>query len=340
MADPIRFIDADEVRERLDHRTCIDLMRHAMIALAEGRSQQLLRGIIDLGEGDLFGVMPGALDGAGFGAKIISIFPAAAEHGASHQGVIILFDRASGAPVCVIDAGEVTAIRTAAASAAATDALARPDARRLAILGTGEQAWHHVAAIRHIRALDEVRVWGRSPEKASSLAHRVSHELGLTAHTTTTAAEAANAADIICTLTGAAEPILFDTDVADGAHINAVGSSRAGPSEIDEALVARARFVPDHREGVLAQGAEYLRARDAGLVTQEHVLPEIGHVFSGSTPCRLTGSDVTIYKSLGSIVQDLACAAFLWKAQRDQAADAPHDRRGAPTGAAPVSLMR
>ncbi|MHA4837489.1 ornithine cyclodeaminase family protein [Sphingopyxis sp. MSC1_008] len=318
MADPIRFIDAAEVRTRLDHATCIDLMRSAMIALAEGRSRQLLRGIIDLDGGDLFGVMPGALDGAGFGAKIISIFPAAAAHGSSHQGIIILFDRASGAPVCVIDASEVTAIRTAAASAAATDALARPDARRLAIMGTGEQAWHHVAAVRHVRPLTEVRIWGRTPEKAEALAGRIADDFGLVARTTASAAEAAEDAHIICTLTGAAEPFLLDAHVADGAHINAVGSSRAGPSEIDEALVVRARFVPDHREGVLAQGAEYLRASGAGLITETHVLPEIGHVFSGSAPGRLAASDVTIYKSLGSIVQDLACAAWLWNTHRDR----------------------
>jgi len=317
VADPIRFIDAAEVRERLDHATCVGLMREAMIALAEGRSQQLLRGIIDLGEGDLFGVMPGALDGAGFGAKIISVFPAAAAHGSSHQGVIILFDRASGAPVCVIDASEITAIRTAAASAAATDALARAEASSLAIMGTGEQAWHHVAAIRHVRPLAEVRIWGRASEKAKELADRITGDFGLASQVAASAAEAAAGADIICTLTAAAEPILRDTYVADGTHINAVGSSRAGPSEIDEALVARARFVPDHREGVLAQGAEYLRARDAGLATEAHVLPEIGHVFSGSAPGRLAASDVTIYKSLGSIVQDLACAAWLWKAHRD-----------------------
>lgn len=313
VADPIRFIDAEEVRERLDHRTCIDLMKDAMIALAEGRSQQLLRGIIDLGEGDLFGVMPGALDGAGFGAKIISVFPAAAADGSSHQGVIILFDRASGAPVCVIDASAVTAIRTAAASAAATDALARPDASRLAIFGTGEQAWHHVAAIRHMRPLTDVRVWGRVPEKANALAGRIVHDLGLSACSVASVADAVSDADIICTLTGAAEPILLDAHIADGVHINAVGSSRAGPSEIDPVLVARARFVPDHREGVLAQGAEYLRAREAGLITEAHVLPEIGHIFSGSAPGREAASDVTIYKSLGSIVQDLACAAWLWK---------------------------
>lgn len=313
MADPIRFIDAAEVRARLDHRTCIGLMREAMIALSEGRSRQLLRGIIDLDGGDMFGVMPGALDDAGFGAKIISIFPAAAAHGSSHQGVTILFDRKSGAPVCVIDASEVTAIRTAAASAAATDALARPGASRLAIMGTGEQAWHHVAAIRHIRPLDEIRIWGRAPEKARQLAYRISDNFGLAAQVAASVAEAANGADIICTLTGAAEPFLFDAQVADGTHINVVGSSRAGPSEIDEALVERARFVPDHREGVIAQGAEYLRARDAGLIAEAHVLAEIGHVFSKAAPGRLTPSDVTIYKSLGSIVQDLACAAWLWK---------------------------
>ncbi len=313
MADPIAFIDAAEVRARLSHADCIPLMKTAMIALAEGRSQQLLRGIIDLGEGDLFGVMPGALDGAGFGAKIISVFPAAAAKGGSHQGVIILFDRASGAPVCVIDAGEVTAIRTAAATAAATDALGRAEASRLVLLGTGEQAWHHAAAIRHVRALGDVVVWGRAADKAAVLAERLARDFGLAARTAPTVAEAVRGADIVCTLTAAPEPILFDADIAEGVHINAVGSSRAGPSELDEALVARARFIPDHREGILAQGAEYLRAKEKGLVTEAHVLPEIGHVFAGTAPGRVAASDVTIYKSLGSIVQDLACAAWLWR---------------------------
>jgi ornithine cyclodeaminase/alanine dehydrogenase-like protein (mu-crystallin family) len=325
VADPIAFIDAAEVRGRLNHADGIPLMKTAMIALAEGRSQQLLRGIIDLGDGDLFGVMPGALDGAGFGAKIISVFPAAAAKGGSHQGVIILFDRASGAPVCVIDAGEVTAIRTAAATAAATDALARADATRLALLGTGEQAWHHAAAIRHVRALEAVTVWGRAPDKAAALADRITRDFGLPTRTAPTVAEAVDGADVVCTLTAAPDPILFDADIADGVHVNAVGSSRAGPSEIDEALVARARFVPDHRDGVLAQGAEYLRARDKGLVTEAHVLPEIGHVFTGTAPGRLAASDVTLYKSLGSIVQDLACAAWLWRGRGQHGVGAGED---------------
>lgn len=301
-------IGADEVRRRLDRARCIELMREAMIALATGRSKQLLRGIIDLAGGNAFGVMPGALEGAGFGAKLVSVFPAAPR---SHQGVIVLFDQASGAPIAVIDAGEVTAIRTACASAAATDALARRSSRQLAILGTGEQAWQHAAAVPLVRPIELIRIWGRQPDKADALARKVEAELGIAARAFTTAAQAVAGADIVCTTTAAMEPVLHSRDIADGTHLNLVGSSRAGPVEVDEALVARARFVPDHREGVLAQGAEFLRARAAGLVSDAHVLPEIGAVFAGLAPGRQTDRDVTIYKSLGSIVQDLACAHFL-----------------------------
>jgi ornithine cyclodeaminase/alanine dehydrogenase-like protein (mu-crystallin family) len=306
------LIDEAEVKARLDHASCIALMRPAMIALAEGKTRQLLRGIIDLDDrGNMFGVMPGAMDGASFGAKLISIFPASAAEGKSHQGAILLFDGATGAPSAVIDAGEVTAIRTACASAAATDALARPDAKRLAIFGTGEQAWQHALAIPHVRPVEDVIVWGRDPDKAAALAARIAGALAIPVRVAATPAEAAAQADILCLTTGAAEPILHSAEVADGTHINLVGSSRPGPVEIDDALVVRSRFVPDHREGVLAQGAEYLRAKAAGLVDESHVLPEIGHVFAGTAEGRRSPDEVTIYKSLGSIVQDLACADWL-----------------------------
>lgn len=118
-------------------------------------------------------------------------------------------------------------------------------------------------------------------------------------------------ADIVCTVSAAPEPILFSDQVRDGAHINAVGSSRAGPAEIDEALVARTRFYADHREGVLVQGAEFLRAKQAGLVGDAHVLGEIGEVFAGTLRGRVAPDEVTLYKSLGNIAQDLACAAWL-----------------------------
>jgi len=301
------FVSAAEVARLLPYRECIPLMREAMIALSEGRTAQLLRGILDLPLGRAFGVMPGALlDDGGFGAKLVSIYPDNfAKGGPSHQGVVVLFDGASGAPAAVLDAGEITAIRTAAASAAATDALARPDASRLAILGYGEQAWRHVEAIRLVRDIERVTVWGRSPAKAEAFARRAGAGVAASVEA------AVDGADIICTVTAAAEPILFGRWVADGCHVNAVGSGRAGPAEIDNALVARSRFIADHRDGVLAQGAEFLRARAAGLVGDDHVLGEIGEVMAGRLAGRRGAGDVTVYKSLGSIVQDLAAARHI-----------------------------
>lgn len=304
-----RLVGAEDVERILTYEACIPLMREAMIALSQGRTRQLLRGIIDLGGGNAFGVMPGAmLDGA-FGAKLVSVFPGnVAAGGLSHQGVVALFDGRSGAPLAFVEAGVLTGIRTAAASAAATDALARPDASRLAVLGTGEQAQRHVEAIRQVRRIEQVTIWGRDPAKARALAAR------LGASAAASVVEATRNADIICTVTAAAEPILASAHVADGAHVNAVGSSRAGPAEIAGDLVARARFFADHREGVLAQGAEFIRAREAGLIGEDHLLGEIGEVMAGAIPGRLGQGDVTLYKSLGSIVQDLAAADYVVRA--------------------------
>jgi ornithine cyclodeaminase len=306
-------ISGAEVARRLDYPRAIALVREAMIALSQGRTRQLLRAILDLGGGDAFGLMPGAMDEGAFGAKLVTVFPGNPARGlTSHQGLVLLFDPETGVPACAIDAAEVTAIRTAAASAGATDALARPDARRLAILGYGEQAWRHACALPHVRPIDAVRVWGRSPDKARAFAERVGAELDLPCEPCASVADAVRGADVICTTTAAAEPILSSAHVADGAHLNVVGSSRAGPSEIETALVARARFFADHRAGVLAQGAEFLNAKAEGLVGETHVLGEIGEVFAGTLPGRTSQADVTIYKSLGSIVQDLACGWDLY----------------------------
>jgi ornithine cyclodeaminase len=307
-----RWISGEEVARHLPYEECIPLMSAAMIALSQGHTRQLLRGIIDLPGGRAFGVMPGALlDDGVFGAKLVSVYPDNFAHGApSHQGVVALFDPQTGAPAAFLDGTEITAIRTAAASAAATDVLARADASQLAILGYGEQAWRHVEAIRHVRAIDRVTVWGRSPERAEAFARRC-RSAGVDAAAAPSAEVAVSEADIICTVTPAPEPILLDAWVADGTHINAVGSSRAGPAEIDEALVARSLFFADHRQGVLAQGEEFLRAKAAGLIGDEHLLGEIGEVLAGTLQGRRTPEDVTIYKSLGSIVQDLAAARYI-----------------------------
>lgn len=304
MTATLLVLSREEVARHLGFDACIPLMREAMVALSGGGTRQLLRSILDLEGGRAFGVMPGAVPES-FGAKLISVFPSGSGGAPSHQGLVALFDPESGAPAALVDASELTAVRTAAASAAATDALARPEASRLAILGTGEQALRHAEAIRQVRAIEEVRIWGRSPEKAQALAAKVG---GIAL---ATAAEAAAGADIVCTTTASSEPILLDREVADGAHLNLVGSSRAGPVEVDTPLVARARFFADHKEGVLRQGAELLRAIEEGAVGEEHLLGEIGEVMAGTLPGRLSQADVTIYKSLGSIVQDLAAAGYL-----------------------------
>lgn len=314
----MRYIDRDEVARRLTYERCIPLVRQAMIDFSRGDTKQHLRSILPLSEGRLFGIMPGALGAhAPFGAKLISVFHDNFALGIqSHQGLVILFDPDSGAPVCVVHAGEVTAIRTAAASAAATDALARTDARRLAILGYGEQARTHARAISRVRALECITVWGRSPERARAVASDIQAELDLPAVSAPTVREAVADADIICTVTSSHEPILLGAWVQPGVHVNAVGSSYAGPAEIDNDLVTRARFIADSREGVLQQGGEFLRAKAAGLVTDQHIVAEIGEIFSGDREGRRTPQEITIYKSLGHVVQDLAAAWVLYT-QRD-----------------------
>jgi ornithine cyclodeaminase len=298
------LISREEVAEHLTYQACIPLMREAMIALSQGRTRQSLRNIIDLDGGRAFGVMPGAMDEGAFGAKLVSVFPGVAGT-PSHQGVVALFDPETGAPSAIVDASEVTGIRTAAASAAATDALARADSKTLAILGTGEQALRHADAIRLVRPVERIRVWGRARDKAEALAEQIGGEAMASAE------EAARGADIICTVSASPEPVLKSVWVKDGAHVNAVGSSRLGPSEIDVPLVARARFFADHKEGVLRQGEEFARALAAGAIGEDHLLGEIGEVMAGTLAGRLTPSDVTLYKSLGSIVQDLAACWHL-----------------------------
>ncbi|MGA9526719.1 MAG: ornithine cyclodeaminase family protein [Terriglobales bacterium] len=327
----MRFIDREEISRRLTYDVCIPIVRNAMIAFSKGETKQLLRSILPLSEGRLFGVMPGALGAnAPFGAKLISVFQENFSRGIqSHQGLIILFDPESGAPVCVLHAGEITAIRTAAASAVATDALARKDARRLALLGYGEQAETHARAIGKVRNLESIVVWGRSFDRARAFADRMKDrikedrtkkdrmqkELQISVTAAATAQQAVAEADIICTVTAATQPILKGEWVRPGTHVNVVGSGYAGPVEVDNDLVVRSRFIADSREGVLRQGAEFLRARQAGLIADDHIVAEIGQVLSGEIAGRQSPDEITVYKSLGHIVQDLASAWALYSKQ-------------------------
>jgi len=307
---PIRFIDREEVVRRLTYDVCIPIVRDAMVAFSRGQTKQLLRSILELSAGRLFGIMPGALGAhAAFGAKLIAVFHAdSAPDRPSHQGVVVLFDSHSGAPVCIVDAAAITAIRTAAASAVATAALARPDASRLAIIGCGLQAATHARAIAQVRRLESIVVWGRSLERARAFVERMRSEFAFPLSAAAGAEEAAGQADIVCTVTSAQEPVVKGAWIRPGTHLNLVGSSYAGPAEVDNDLVVRSRFIADSREGILRQGAEFLRAKQAGLVGDDHIVAEIGQVLAGQIEGRRSAGEITVYKSIGHVVQDLAAA--------------------------------
>ena len=309
----MKIIDAEAVRARLSYAACIPLVREAMIAFSAGQTRQLLRSVIPLADGHMFGIMPGALAADGvFGAKLVSVWPENFAAGRpSHQGVVVLFDPATGAPTCVVDAGAITAIRTAAASAVATDALARSDATRLTILGYGEQAEGHLRAMVEVRPIQEVRIWGRDPERAASFARRMSAEVGLAVMAARSVEAAVDGADIVCTCTNAAEPILLGRWLEPGVHVNLVGSSIDGPAEVDAELVMMSRYIADSRAGALAQAAEFLRAKAEGCVDDDHIVGEIGEVLASRLAGRERRPQITVYKSLGHIVQDLAAANSL-----------------------------
>jgi ornithine cyclodeaminase len=262
------------VREGLSIEQCIPLVGDAMMALSEGQARQNLRSFISLGEGRTFAQMPAALSERGyFGAKLVSVFADPASPGRkAHQGVVVLFEGSDGRPVMIADAGEITRIRTAAASALATDTLARKEASVLAILGAGAQARAHIEAIGAVRNLDQIRIWARNRESSALLAQETGAEALASAQ------QAVADADIICTLTSAVEPILEGAWVSPGAHVNVVGSSGPGPREIDTALVVRSRFFVDHRPHVLAHGAEFLQAKRESAISDDHIAGEIGEV--------------------------------------------------------------
>jgi ornithine cyclodeaminase len=309
----VPYYGPEHVRAALDYDGCIAAVRRAMADFSADGRPQPLRSVFEIAPARLFGLMPGTLAAPqGFGAKILSVFADPARPGrAAHRGVVVLFDHDSGRVSCIADAGEVTEIRTAAASAVATDALARADARILAIFGCGAQAASHIRALSRVRRLERILVWGRSAERAAQFAERMEREVESTVMAVADGREAASVADIICTVTSSQTPVLLGEWVRRGTHVNVVGSSRPGPVEIDHALVQGSRYIVDSRRSALAAAAEFLRAKEAGLVDDGHIAAELGEVLLGRIQGRRSPDEVTVYKSLGHIVQDLAAVSYL-----------------------------
>lgn len=292
------FLDEARVRSLLRLEDLIPAMRGALEALSGGRVVQPVRTVVPVADhSGFFGVMP-AYAGAGLGAKLVTFYPG--NSGVpTHHAIIVLFRPETGEPLAVMDGRLITELRTAAASAVATDLLARPDASVLGMLGAGVQAGSHLDALRRVRRFREVRVW--SPRSAGAFA---------AAHPGVRAAASAEAAvrgaDVIVTATSSTTPVLMGDWVAPGAHVNAVGACRPEWRELDDALLARARIWTDSREAALTESGDVIAA-DARLVG------EIGAVANGALGGRRAPGEVTVFKSLGVAVEDVASAELVWR---------------------------
>jgi ornithine cyclodeaminase/alanine dehydrogenase-like protein (mu-crystallin family) len=316
----VLVVNEPGVRALLPMNACVTLMREALSTFARGDAVLPLRNLMRLPDGSgLIGMMPGYLgEPKSFGLKVVSVMPG--NHGTgydSHQGVVMLFGLEHGEPLAILDANAITAIRTAAASAAATDALAREDAGDLALIGSGAQARSHLEAMAAVRPLRRVRVWSRNRESAERFAREAA---AVPIEIVATAEDAVRGADLICTTTAAKEPVLRGAWLSPGAHVNAVGACFPSSRELDSEAVKRSRFFTDCRESCFAESGDFRLARDEGAIGDEHLRGEIGEVFTGRVAGRTSPDDITVYESLGIALEDLAAAHFIHRTARETGA--------------------
>jgi ornithine cyclodeaminase len=270
----------------------------------------------------LLGLMPAYLGAPkSLGLKVITYLPG--NHGTdrdSHQGAVLLFDTSTGALLAVIDASSITATRTAAVSGLATRLLARKDAGDLAILGSGVQASAHLEAMRVARTLRRVRVCSGSFERAKSFARHHAKGIDCPIEAVADAKTAVTGADLICTTTSSPIPVVLGDWIAAGAHINAVGACFANARELDTKAVVRSRLYVDRRESALAEAGDFLIPKAEGAIGDDHIVGELGEILAGRLPARRSNEEVTLFKSLGIAIEDLAAAHLIHTRARAEGA--------------------
>jgi ornithine cyclodeaminase/alanine dehydrogenase-like protein (mu-crystallin family) len=308
----VRVLDEEDVRRLLPMADCIDAMAGALRSLAQGEVFNPLRPVFrPPNQPSLMGLMPAHRGGDAslWSLKALTIVPGNSSRGLdSHQGFVALFDGESGEPRALMNAGGITAIRTAAVSGVATRLLAREDVRTLAILGSGTQALSHLDAMHAVRDFERVVVWsasGRSLDGAESAA---------------TAEDAVRGADVLCTTTASAEPVVQREWLKPGVHINAVGSSIPTARELDSQTVADASLFVDRRESTLNEAGDFLIPQREGLIGPDHIRAELGELLLGTAAGRISNDELTLFKSLGLGVEDLAAGELVL--QRAEAEDA------------------
>lgn len=303
-------MNAEEVRTALPMAEAIEAMRVGFELLSRGEASVPLRTFLPLtGYGGSALFMPAyAEKETAYAVKVASIHKNNAERGVEAvQAVVLLFDAETGTVDAILEGKSITALRTGAGSGLATDLLARPDARIAAVFGSGTQARSHVEAVCAVRPIELVYCIGRSRERAEKFAEEMSGMLGIDVQVASRA-EVCAEADVICTTTTATEPILHRSDVSVGTHINAVGTHRPGDAEIAADLVADARVVVDEMAACMEEAGDLLRPLNEGIIDKEHIFAEIGEIAAGLKPGRVSQDEITLFKSVGIAIQDLAAA--------------------------------
>lgn len=312
----ILILDSAQIHDLLRMEDCIESMAGALSALARGEVFQPLRMIARPPDArGLLGLMPAHRAGeeGAFGLKAICVFPGNPAQGKdAHQGVVMLFSRETGELLALMNASEITAIRTAAVSAVATRLLARKDAETLAIIGAGVQARTHLKALSLVRSIKRARVACRNFEHAQQLADEMKAN-SFPIEPVRTNEEAVRDADLIVTATSSMEPVINKDWISPGAHINAIGTHSPNSREVDGATMGVARIFVDRRESALNEAGDYLLAAQEGLVTPDSILAELGELLIGAKSGRSSDTEITLFKSLGLAIEDVACADYLYK---------------------------
>ncbi len=289
-------LDATAVSDLLRMEEVIPTMERALADFSSGTVVQPVRTMLPVAEhGGFLGLMP-AYTGSALGTKLVAFYPRNTDV-PTHHATILLFKPETGEPLVTMDGRLITEVRTAAVSAVATDHLARSDASVLAIIGSGVQARSHLEALRLVRELREVRVW--SPHRAAAFAEE--HSVVAAA----SAEDAVRGADVVVTATTSPRPVLRGEWLSPGAHINAVGAPRPDWRELDDEVLHRSRVYVDSREAALKESGDVLAARE--------VFAEIGQVAAGTKPGRRSAEEVTLFKSLGLAVEDVATAELVYR---------------------------
>lgn len=307
----MKIVDAEEVRRRLTMPVCLDLMKTALLELEKGNWMQPMRSIAMLPGGEKFGFMP-AWTGDCYGAKVLTACPR--NEGTpypSHIGYVMMFDGEHGEFLGMADASVITEIRTGAVSGAATDLLARKDAHRLAVIGAGAQGRSHLAAMKAVRPVDQVRVFDLNREAAERYAEEMEKMYQIPVIAADTVEEAVRDADLICTVTPSKEPYLKAEWIQPGCHINAVGAFTPTSREVESGLMAKAKLYADQVEAMKKECGEYLIPKEEGLFGEEHIVGSIGGVLLGTVPGRENDQEITLFDALGLAVEDVACGRYL-----------------------------